>query len=421
MDIEWGIKVKLLKKDYLKSTMIISIIWILVVIILMGIIQVREYQTYQYNLNQMAGSIIEAILQQYPEQEKEIIQILQKEPDKQMAQKGIELMKKYGIDPYQGSIVKQLENSFNQNTSFNIICISILGLGLMVIFIIFLYRRERSLKQIAKYLEDIGNKKYLLDINDNTEGELSNLKNQIYKITIMLRKQAEESEKSKKSLADSLSDISHQLKTPLTSISVMVDVLKENKNISEEKRQEYLFEITRVLEWINWLVISLLKLSKLDAGTVVLKQEKVNVKKLAQNVQKNVGIPLEIKEQELVIKGNDEVSFIGDFEWSVEALTNIVKNGIEHSKEGEKIEISFSENTLYTQIIVKDNGQGIAKEDLPHIFQRFYKCKNSSKESVGIGLSLAKAIIQKQNGDISVNSKEGQGTEFIIKLYKGII
>lgn len=213
----------------------------------------------------------------------------------------------------------------------------------------------------------------------------------------------------------SVEDISHQLKTPLTSITIMLDNLKDNPNMDENTKQKFIFEISKQIDWINWLVISMLKLSKLDANVVQFYEEKINLKKLINEIIKNLEIPIEIKNQQIIIEGDENASFTGDYKWQQEAVTNIIKNCIEHNKENGKIYIKYEENTLFTKITIRDEGEGISKKDLKHIFERFYKGQNSSENSVGIGLALAKNIIEKNNGMISCKSELDRGTEFVIK------
>ena len=233
----------------------------------------------------------------------------------------------------------------------------------------------------------------------------------------MLKEQASNSQKFQKTLQTNIEDISHQLKTPLTSISIMLDNIIDNPDMEIETRQKFLHEINRQIEWFNWLVIALLKLSKIDSGTAVFTKKEINVEKIINHVIQNLAIPLEIKQQKIIVNGNSS-KFIGDYNWQLEALTNIVKNCIEHTPNHKNIYIKFEENNFYTKITIRDEGVGIAKEDIKHIFERFYKGKNSSENSIGIGLALSKSIIERDNGYIICSSKEGEGTTFEIKYMK---
>lgn len=301
-----------------------------------------------------------------------------------------------------------------------VVTVFILALLLISSCLIFTSWRYREIRELSEYLHKISSGDYTLDVRDNREGELSILKNNIYKVTLMLAEQGELLKKDKVHLTEAISDISHQLKTPLTSMIVMVDLLNDPK-LPNEKRIEFTRNIRVQLERIEWLVSSLLKLSKIDAGTVVFKQERIRVKELIEMALDPIRIPIEIKKQTIVIKGEEKVGFIGDLNWTVEALINLIKNCVEHTQEGGSIEISFEENVLFTEILIKDNGKGIAKEELPYLFNRFYKGENASEDSVGIGLAMAYSIITNQNGDLEVRSEQGQGTTFRIKFYQKVL
>lgn len=292
-------------------------------------------------------------------------------------------------------------------------------IGLILIGSYLLKKRSlyKQMGGLSSNLRKICNGDYSLDIRDNEEGELSILKNEIYKVTLMLSEQRNLYKNDQERLAEAIADISHQLKTPLTSMTVMADLLS-NHQLSQERRVEFTRHIQIQVERMDWLLSSLLKLSKIDAGTVVFRKDSVNVSDLIERVKNQIVIPMEVKNQTLKVQGEVEVSFQGDFKWTAEALINILKNCIEHTHENGLILIDFLENPLYTEIDIKDNGKGISKEDIPYIFKRFYRGKNAGTDSVGIGLAMAKSIINGQNGDLTVDSKEGEGTSFSIKFYK---
>lgn len=301
-----------------------------------------------------------------------------------------------------------------------VILLGITSLLLIACNIFFTRWRYREIENLSQYLRKILGGNYTLDVRDNQEGELSILKNDIYKMTLMLSEQRVGLEDDKRELTNAISDISHQLKTPLTSMMMMADLLN-NANLTNEKRNEFIQNLQNQLDRMEWLISSLLKLSKIDAGTILFKQEKIMVRDLLDKVLEPYLIPLDIREQTLSISGDEKSAFVGDFNWTKEALTNIVKNCLEHTAIGGQLSITYSENALFTEIVIKDNGSGIAREDLPYIFKRFYKGKNASEDSVGIGLAMAHSIITSQNGDIIVNSKVGKGTQFQIKFYKQVI
>ena len=374
-----------------------------------------QYKKISVITNEKISEIIEYIIKENPSIDtKKIIQILNSNEYKV----GEEELKKYGINIEEVNSIIAVQKQMKTNIILNIILIVSFNALYMAIIFIYLKQRDKKINQITQYINEIKNRKYDLDINENSEDELSNLKNELYKITIMLKEESEISRQDKEKIKMSVEDISHQLKTPLTSIMIMLDNLKDNPNMDEDTKQKFIFEISKQVDWINWLVISILKLSRLEADVVKFSNNKINVKKFIDEIIGNLEIPIEIKNQKISIEGDEDASFIGDYKWQQEAITNIIKNAIEHNKENGKITIKYEENVLFTKITKIDEGQGIAKEDLKHIFERFYKAQNSSDNSVGIGLSLAKNIIEKNNGMINCKSEIGNGTEFIVKYMK---
>ena len=402
-----------------RKKLIISIILVTIfVVIINSIIILKQNKKYQDKINLVIVNIVGELSQKYPDiDDEDILKILNQDS---LSEQGKQILYKYGIDINNVQAIKGLEKQKNEMLIVSIISSVIFGILVLTVIVIYENKQKQKIYNIITYIEEINKGNYNLKIEENTENELSNLSNELYKITIMLKEQAEKSNKDKQVLQTSLEDISHQLKTPLTSISIMLDNIRENPQMDESTRQEFVHEISRQIEWINWLVISLLKLSKLESGTVTFKTEKINVKKLIDNVTKNLAIPLDIKQQKIIVSENTkDIYFIGDYNWQLEALTNIVKNCIEHSTENKNIYISYEQNNFYTKILVRDEGSGIEDKDIRHIFERFYKGKNSSNNSVGIGLALAKSIIEKDNGYIICTSKVGKGTTFEIK-YKTI-
>lgn len=374
-----------------------------------------QYKKISVITNEKISEIIEYIIKENPSIDtKKIIQILNSNEYKV----GEEELKKYGINIEEINSIIAVRKQMKTNIILNIILIVLFSVLYMAIIFIYLKQRDKKINQITQYINEIKNRKYDLNINKNSEDELSNLKNELYKITIMLKEESEISRQDKENIKMSVEDISHQLKTPLTSIMIMLDNLKDNPNMDEDTKQKFIFEISKQVDWINWLVISILKLSRLEADVVKFSNNKINVKKFIDEIIGNLEIPIEIKNQKISIEGDEDASFIGDYKWQQEAITNIIKNAIEHNKENGKITIKYEENVLFTKITIIDEGQGIAKEDLKHIFERFYKAQNSSDNSVGIGLSLAKNIIEKNNGMINCKSEIGNGTEFIVKYMK---
>lgn len=298
-----------------------------------------------------------------------------------------------------------------------IVCLSV-GLALTGIFLFVTKKRYQKLSELNNYLSLVCSGQYALDIQDNSEGELSILKNNLYKVIILLRSQNEMLKKDKLYLADALADISHQLKTPLTSMMVMSDLLKENT--VPEKQQEFIGIMENQLDKMKWLITNLLKLSKLDAGTVDYKKEDFSVCRALTQSIKPFLITMDLKEI-TIINEVEDFTVCGDEGWTAEAFGNIIKNCIEHTNKGGRLEIHTQTTTIYNSVIIRDNGCGIAKEDLPHIFERFYHGKNASSDSVGIGLALSQAIFEKESATIDVTSEETKGTQFEIRFYKTIV
>ncbi len=343
-------------KIELKKMCITSCVVIIIFLITFSILIYKQYKTYTYNFNQKIAGIIDNVLEKYPDIEKrEIVEILNSS-DKT----NNEILREYGIELDKDSVI--LEN--------------------------------------------------------NTEDELSILKNELYKITIMLKEVAENSQKDKTTLKDSLSDISHQIKTPITSILIMLDNILSDENMPEDIKKDFIKDIKREIVNIKFLVESILKLSKIDSNSIKFIKKEVLIKDIINEAVKNVSMLSKLKNIEIIVSGDDSIKTICDLKWQVEAITNILKNCIEHSYENRKIYINYNQNNMYTELKIEDNGTGIDAKDLPHIFERFYKGKNSSSDSVGIGLALSKSIIESNNGYIQVDSKLNKGTTFIIKYLK---
>ncbi|MGM9978510.1 MAG: sensor histidine kinase [Clostridium sp.] len=401
------------KIEFKKAIISSFIVIIIFNIIFLGL-NFYQYKTYKINFNEKINMIFTKVNESYPNIEKnELIEILNNEKGDSE-----DLLKEYGINLNKDSLILENDKYFSKFLVLNISVVLILSLILIFIFIKYNNSKDKKLSEITKYIEEINNGNYKLDIEDNTEDELSILKNEIYKVTVMLKEIAENSLKDKINLKDSLSDISHQLKTPLTSIIIMIDEILENEDMDIATRNDFFKDIKREITNINFLVASLLKLSKFNANTIKFFNKEEHIDKILQEAVKNVSLLCDLKNIKINLNGNKESKVKCDFKWQVEAITNILKNCIEHSNTNSKISINYKENKIYSKIEIKDEGVGIDKEDLPHIFERFYKGKNSSNDSIGIGLALAKSIIEKNNGYISVNSKLNEGSIFTIKYFK---
>lgn len=397
-----------MKNKTIKKYILSLIILLIFNVSLIFILNRYEYKMYTKNYNDKINSIISNIKNRYPNiEESDIIEIINNEEDSE------DILSKYGID----SITK---NDKVNNKIRIISLIIIITFDSLIILIFYLYDKNKSkkIKEITKMISKINNRQFDIDINDFNEGELSILKNEISKTTIMLRQVADNSVKDKLNLKDSLGDISHQLKTPLTSITIMIDNILDSPDMNEKTRKKFLINIKREILNINFLVMSLLKLSKFDANVVKFNKESVYLKDIIIESIKNVSMIKELKNITIKVSGDDNIKLLCDFKWQVESITNILKNSIEHTSEYGRVEVNYSENKLYTRILIKDNGKGIDSGDLPHIFDRFYKGENGSDDSFGIGLSLSKTIIEKEGGSITVKSTPNIGTIFTIKYLK---
>lgn len=298
-----------------------------------------------------------------------------------------------------------------------VLCLA-LGIILIIVFTFVTKRRYKNLNDLNDYLSLVCKGIYDMNIDDNTEGELSILKNNLYKVITLLQSQNEYLKNDKLYLADSIADISHQLKTPLTSMMMMCELLENEE--SPDKRQEFVSVINNQLSKMKWLITNILKISKLDADATEFKRNEVSISKVLDDSLKPFALTAELKNITIENKADDFV-FNGDENWTAEAVSNIVKNCLEHTNDGGNITISSESTNLYNKLTISDNGCGIAEEDLPHIFERFYHGKNSSKDSVGIGLALAKTVFEKENASVSVESKQGRGSVFEIRFYKSIV
>ena len=293
-----------------------------------------------------------------------------------------------------------------------------LSLLLMLVFCISTYKRYQRISSLADDINQVLHGDSSIDFDNYSEGELSILHSEIYKMTIRLREQQQKLMKDKEYLADSLADISHQIRTPLTSINLLVERLSAS-GLTDECRHQLTNELYELLDRIDWLITTLLKISKLDAGTVSFNKETVSLETLIKKSCSPLLIPIELHGQELIIRA--EGDFYGDPAWTSEAVGNIVKNCMEHTPDGGRIEIDAAETALYSEIVIKDNGTGISPEDLPHIFERFYKGKDSDGKSFGIGLALSRMIIAGQKGTVKAENRKNAGAMFTIRFYKGTV
>lgn len=403
----------LLKRKTLIKVLLTNIVIVLLFIIIFVVVIKMQNKVYSKIVNEKINDIINNVMEKYPEvKEEDILKIINNRDDSSE-----NILEKYGYDD-ELSYIKELRENINKNLINTAVLIGIFGIASLSIFMRYVLIQEKELKEINEYIKEVNNKNYSLKIEDNKDGELSRLRNELYKTTVILREAAENSEEEKEKLSIAIADISHQLKTPLTSIRIMLDNISDNPDMPQEIREDFIQNISKQVEHMSSLVISLLKIAKFDAGTIKMENEEIDAKKLIDSVINNLAILIEIKEIEVITKIDEKAIFIADYKWQQEALTNILKNAIEHSQPKSNIYIIVENTSIFLKIKIKDEGQGIEQKDLKHIFERFYRAKNCNEDSIGIGLSLAKTIIEQNNGYIKATSEVGKGTLFEIKYIK---
>ncbi|HEX3077074.1 MAG TPA: HAMP domain-containing sensor histidine kinase [Lachnospiraceae bacterium] len=359
----------------------------------------KEYKT--------TASLLGASLRVNPDLDQVIIQGIKEGSSKDFAL-GDKILRTYGYSP-------EFLSSRNLSPMVWIGSLLMLLIGFLILSIGFIYIRRKTnrIKGLTTYLEQVNlGQESLLT---RQEDDFSYLEDEIYKTVTSLRQMSENALQERKKLADNLADISHQLKTPITSMSLMTQLLAD-KNDAENTL--YIGKLENQIARLEQLVSSLLTLSKLDAGTLQLERKPVNIYSMLSRAAEPMEEVLLQKGQQLVIRPESDLYFLGDISWSAEAFLNIIKNCSEHTPDGNLITISYSQNPIHSEIIVKDNGTGFDSEDLPHLFERFYKGKNANKDSVGIGLALSKSIICLQNGTIHAENSSDGSAQFIVKFYK---
>lgn len=398
-------------KKYIFATCLLGVLFLIVIFC----VKKSEYREYNKNVNKKISSLVEIIKDKYPNvSEDEIIEDVLKN--------GIssdDILKKYSIDIDEDNTILQNECVFERYMVIEMaVCFGMIGV-MVVAFLIYNHRKDKEINKITKCIQQINKKNYTLDLDGMSEDELSILKNEIYKTTIMLKEDADNSKKDKIELKDSLADISHQIKTPITSVLIILNNLIEDPDMDEELRNEFVRDIKREILNVKFFIQTILELSKLDTGTVSYNTKSYDISDIILEVKQNLSMLSDLKNVAIeynIDDKNGSPKLLCDKKWEVEAISNIVKNCIEHSKEGSSVQIEVKDCNVYLKIVIKDTGEGIDKKDLPHLFERFYNGKNAHKDSVGIGLALAKTIIEKDNGKIDIES-DGNGTTFTIKYY----
>lgn len=397
---------------------------ILAVILLYGNLYLVSRQ--QEVERQQITAIVGLVREQLPDLSDAELMSLLKDPShrEERLEKGAALMQKYGYDD---SFFASMENRLMwQLVLFNAVVIFATGIICVLLYVWHRKRLRREVRQLQQYFDQLNRGSYDLGPGQTSEGDLSMLQSDIFKVTQLLRTAAEHEKEKNEELSRWLADISHQLKTPIASIRINLDNMLDDPEMPVELRKDFMKECSMQLEWISSLVQTLLKLARIDAGTVELKKEEMDLLEVAREAQRKLGILAEIAGVDVVWEDEPRgevidpadipaVPMTGDPAWQLEAVSNILKNCIEHSGSGSRVYLSMRDTTVFKELTIRDTGDGIPEEDLPHIFERFYRAKNARKESVGIGLSLASSIVEAGGGKIMVNSVRGEGTTFTIR------
>lgn len=389
----------------------------LIAIVMCGGVTLLNLSIIKEKVVENNQAIIGNILAERPELEEDIIDIVTQGNSKDNIDLGKEILSKYN---YNGNISLKNEPIINESIRyiFNINWVFLCIILILFIILALSYFRKiyEDIKDMTDYVYNSSEGRKFEMKNRNQDGQIGLLKTELIKMTNILKEKAELLNNEKIFLNNTISDISHQLKTPMTSLVILNDLMYED--LPKETKIEFLDKIKSQLNRMEWLVKSMLKLSKVEAKVINFEKKEVKINELIKRAVAPSLIPMEIKNIELSISGDENTSYIGDINWSSEAFVNIIKNCIEHTPQGGKININYDQNPLYCEVVIKDSGEGVDKKDLPHIFKRFYKGKTSKEDSVGIGLAMSKSIIESQNGDIYVKSEKNEGTEFHIIFHK---
>src|SRR5574344_446576 len=377
------------------------------------------YSMYKKEILNNNAYIINSIVENHPELENEIIKYVLNNDITYSERK--EILNRYGLNDMQSlDYINGNKELKNKTMLVSISYIFTIFLVMIIVLSMFVKKFYKKINDLQHYTNEVLNNRYSMDIREYDEGDISNLKNDLYKMTIKLREQSEISIRDKKDLEETLSDISHQLKTPLTSMYVINELLYDQK-LDNKSKKEFLTKNKNQLERIEWLVTSLLKISRLDSGSEELKLKETSIDQVISKALEPLKIPMELKNIMYTVNCPKDIKANIDLNWTSEALINIIKNAYEHTPNDGSINIDVTNNPIYVEIKIKDTGCGISEDDIGHVFERFYKGKSSSKESIGIGLNMAKKIICLEQGDILVESIINEGTTFYVRFYKNVV
>ena len=393
-----------------KKTIILIIVIILIYVFSFNMVYLYQENIYKEKYNMFVNNVIYVVKNNYPNvSNKELSDILN-------GKSNYNYLNEYGIDVDDEFALISMDKENKKIFIVNNVILSLFILILSIILIINKKYENNKLEEIIHLIEEINKKNYNLNIKGTDETMISKLKNEMYKTVVMLKNDADNSLKDKLIIKTYLEDISHQLKTPLTVINISLDNLIDNPNMDEKNRNEFISKISKEVTNINNLIQNLLKLSKFDVNVINFINKSVSIKEFINKSIDKISLIADLKNINIKVNILNDFNLNIDLNWQIEALSNIVKNAIEHSNENDIVYINCNDNKIYSKIEIINNGI-INDKDLNKIFDRFYTNKKGYSESVGIGLSLAKNIIEKNNGKIDVYSKDGK-TIFTIKYYK---
>ena len=416
-------------KQAVKSLLLIGVVLVVSVVTYISWI---SWYTHKYkNMeNTYIGCIMENVINQYPDLDMEEIAIILNKSYSELessttSEEFDSILRKNGITD-NTFYIKDMSDIRNVNIIVSTSIIGVMSVLFIICFCMYLRRRKKDIFELQDYMDKISRGNYELEINDNSEDELSSLKNSLYKIMVYMKEQADSARIKKVMLAQSVSDISHQLKTPLTSTQVLLDNLNDNPDMDYSTRKKFIYEALNQVNGMSWMIVSMLKLSRIDAGVVEFNNENISINKIIEEAVGNLEVIAEIKnvniEKNIDNRNEDELNksdiyIKGDYNWNREALQNIIKNAIEHSNDKGTVKINITDNDVYTAVYITNRGEKLSDKQQKQIFERYYSEAKYEDNSMGIGLPLAKAVIEKQGGYISVESDDEE-TVFIVKYIK---
>lgn len=416
-------------KQAVKSLLLTGVV--LVVSVVVYISWISWYTNKYKNMeNTYIRCIMENVISQYPDFDMEEVAIILNKSYGELessttSEEFYNILRKNGITD-NTFYIKDMSDIRNVNIIVSTLIIGVMSVLFIICFYIYLRRRKNAIVQLQDYMDKISRGNYELEINDNSEDELSSLKNSLYKIMVYMKEQADSARIKKVMLAQSVSDISHQLKTPLTSTQVLLDNLNDNPDMDYSTRKKFIYEALNQVNGMSWMIVSMLKLSRIDAGVVEFNNENISINKIIEEAVGNLEVIAEIKnvniEKNIDNRNEDELNksdiyIKGDYNWNREALQNIIKNAIEHSNDKGTVKINITDNDVYTAVYITNRGEKLSDKQQKQIFERYYSEAKYEDNSMGIGLPLAKAVIEKQGGYISVESDDEE-TVFIVKYIK---